>query len=311
MPPKRPLITRWTGAVLGFTLGATDTLVLVAFGARFELWIGAYFGVSFVTLGFLLGLVLESRYAERVSALKLAEQSRELAEAEVRVLHADKLASLGQLATAMAHELRNPLAIIRSTVQNLEETLAPGDGEARRSCRFVLEEIDRLSRVTISIVRFARPLVPNRKRLDAGELFARAQALSARMLASRGVMLTSRSEAKEAALEGDPDLVCQALLGLVDNAAHFSQQVTLELETDGDEVVFAVSDRGPGVPEEVRAKLFEPFFTTRPDGTGLGLAVVQQIAKAHGGRVALGETHAHGARFELRLPAARAEELAA
>jgi signal transduction histidine kinase len=314
MPSDKPAITRWTGAALGFAMGAADTLILRAIGARFELWVGAYFTASFIALGFLLGLLIEARARERTAARRLGEQSGLLAAAELRLAHADKLASLGQLAGTMAHELRNPLAIIRSTVQNLQESLEPGESEARRTCRFVLEEIDRLTRVTASIVRFARPLSVRRTSIDARELLGRAEALGERMLAARGVSLSARRADASVELDVDPDLICQALLGLLDNAAHFSPAggaVELGLSVAGEEVVFAVDDSGAGVPEELRERLFEPFFTTRDEGTGLGLAIVRQIAQAHGGRVVVSDSPAGGARFELHLPCRAARGLAA
>jgi signal transduction histidine kinase len=298
----KPLFTRWTGAVLGFVMGAGDTLMLRYIDPEFRLWVGAYFTASFIALGYFLGLTLETRVRERLAA-------RRLADAELRVAHADKLASLGQLAGTMAHELRNPLAIIRSTVQNLDETLQPDDAEAKQTCRFVLEEIDRLSRVTGSIVRFARPLSPKKTRIRGQELFDRVQALGDRMLASQSVSLVTRPVDPSLQLDIDPDLVSQALLGLIDNAAHFSKpggSIELEVARDDEQIVLAVEDSGPGIPAEQKAKLFEPFFTTREGGTGLGLAIVAEIAKVHGGRAVALDRKGGGARFELRL-----QELAA
>jgi two-component system, NtrC family, sensor histidine kinase HydH len=307
-------ITRWIGAVLGLVMGSADTVLLRALGAQFELWVGAYFTVSFIALGFLIGLVVEARARERAAAIRAAEQARRLAEIELRVAHSNKLAALGQLAGTMAHELRNPLAIIRSTVQNLDETLEPGEAEARRTCRFVLEEIDRLTHVTASIVRFARPLVVRRRRLRSNELLERAHALADRMLSTRSVTLAPPATSSSAWLEGDADLLCQAVLGLVDNAAHFSPPgapIELAVRSAGAEVVISVDDSGPGVSPDLRDKLFEPFFTTRDEGAGLGLSIVRQIAQAHGGRVLAADRPGGGARFEIHLPASLSEEIAA
>jgi signal transduction histidine kinase len=312
---KLPIpITRWTGAVLGLVIGAVDTLVLRALGTTFELWVGAYFTVSFIALGYLIGLVVEARVRERAVAARAAEQAQRLAETELRVAHADKLAALGQLAGTMAHELRNPLAIIRSTVQNLDEALEPGESEARRTCRFVLDEIDRLTRVTGSIVRFARPLAVKRRRLRSNEVLGRAHALAERMLSTRSVTLAPLATSSDAWLDGDPDLLCQAVLGLVDNAAHFSppgSAVEIALRSADAEIVVTVDDSGPGIPPALHGRLFEPFFTTRDDGAGLGLPIVRQIAQAHGGRVVAGDRPGGGARFEIRLPASLPEEIAA
>lgn len=311
---QKPLVTRFGGAVIGFVMGAADTLLLRSIDPHFQLWVGAYFTASFIALGFFFGLTLETRARERIAAARITEQARRLADAELRVAHSDKLASLGQLAGTMAHELRNPLAIIRSTVQNLDETLEATDAEGKRTCRFVLEEIDRLSRVTASIVRFARPLSPHKSRIRGKELFERIHALGDRMLATRSVTLVTRPIDPGITLELDPDLVSQAMLGLVDNAAHFSEpgaKIEIALTSTDGEVVLSVEDSGPGVPTELRERLFEPFFTTRVAGAGLGLAIVAEIAKAHGGKAVAGDRKGGGARFELRIPHSDAKELAA
>ena len=105
----------------------------------------------------------------------------------------------------------------------------------------------------------------------------------------------------------DGDLVCQVLVGLLSNAAQASAPggaVTVRAAAVGDGVELSVSDEGPGIAPELRDRVFEPFFTTRADGTGLGLAVARQIVEAHGGHIDVGERAGGGARFTLRLPAA-------
>src|SRR5438128_822173 len=109
------------------------------------------------------------------------------------------------------------------------------------------------------------------------------------------------------AVHADADLICQVVLGLLANAVEAvpaGAEVTLEAQASAGGVEIAVADSGPGVPAELRARVFEPFFTTRPRGTGLGLAVARQIVEAHGGRIEVGERTGGGARFTLRLPAA-------
>jgi signal transduction histidine kinase len=106
----------------------------------------------------------------------------------------------------------------------------------------------------------------------------------------------------------------QVLLGLLANAAQASaagSELTLEAARAGSSVEIAVADRGPGVPEEIRTRIFEPFFTTRTRGTGLGLAIARQIVEAHGGTIEVGDRAGGGARFAVRLPAARGTAVAA
>ena len=305
-------LSRWSGALIGLTLGTVDTAILMIIGGEVvvggrdvTLLVGGYFAVNFAILGFLLGLSIESRVRERAAQQKLQEQEQRLNVTQKRLAQNDKLAALGQMASSMAHELRNPLAIIRSTVQNLNESFGQHDAEAREACQFVLEEIDRASRVTSEIVRFARPVEPRRSRLRADELHHRSRALAERLLNDRPVRLEARPANSNASLNVDPDLICQALLGLIDNAAQVTPPggvIAFEaVETKGG-VEFSVLDSGPGIPEEHRKRLFEPFFTTRKEGAGLGLAVAKQIAEAHGGRIDVSERPEGGARFSLKLP---------
>jgi signal transduction histidine kinase len=219
----------------------------------------------------------------------------------------EKLAALGQLAASISHEVRNPLAILRSTIQNMEEDVTSSE-EVRRSCVFLRDEIDRLSRVTSSILGFARPMVPRPGPLRAAELLQRVRLLAPLEVNEKRLRLDVRDRSGGVELEADADLLCQALLGLVTNAAQATPEggtITLEAARVDGEVALSVLDGGPGVPESDRERIFEPFFSTRKEGHGLGLAVVRQIARAHGAAVRVGEHPGGGACFSILLPAAR------
>jgi signal transduction histidine kinase len=309
---RRP---RWQFALGGFLLGVVYTLIALVFGFRFQwgdadvtLLGGAVVELSFAGFGYLLGLVLEARRQE-------SQHLRDLAATRGRLAQAEKLATLGQMAGAVSHEVRTPLAILRSMAQNLEE-VTPGEG--RETCRQMLEEIDRLARVTARLVDFARPVEPRRRRTSASEIGERAALLAREGLRARPLNLVSHP-GPDAPLEADPDLVCQVLLGLMDNAATASREggeITLAWDVPALDIVeFRVMDTGSGVPGHLREKIFEPFFTTRADGHGLGLAVARQIAEAHGGRLTVANSESvgagSGAVFLLRLPAHAALESAA
>jgi signal transduction histidine kinase len=299
---------RWyfAGAAFGLGLLYTSTLALLGVevrvsGRNVALPVAALTELAFGGFGFLLGRAAEARSAEKRSLETLAGL-------QSRLLRAERLATVGQVASRIAHEVRNPLAIIRSMVQNLGETTqAKAD---QRTCQQVLEEIDRLSRVTSSLVGLSRPLRPQIVEVDAADVVSRVEWLSRRLLDGRGVALRVRVGPEGARVRADPDLACQVLLGLVGNAAEATTEggsIDLLWEEYADEVVFSVEDRGPGVPWELREKVFDPFFTTKAGGAGLGLAVAREVAEAQGGRVALEDSAGSGARFALHLPRAAPE----
>lgn len=315
-PPwwRRP---RWLYAAASFGLGVVYTGLALIFGFEFRLGerdvtllVGALVEVSFAAFGFVLGSSVEARRRERAAAEQVRRQLEDLAAVRAKLAQQEKLASLGQLAGAVAHEVRNPLAILRSLVQNLEESLADDAGESRETCGLLIEEIDRLAHVTSTLVGFARPLRLERRQASAARIAERARLLGLQMLEGRAVRLAPAGTAgADAELEADPDLLCQVLLGLLENAAEASpagDEIELAWRAAGDGVEFTVTDRGEGIPEDLRERVFEPFYTTRSGGNGLGLAVARQIVEAHGGEIAVVAAAGRGATFRVRLPAASA-----
>lgn len=310
---RRP---RWRYAAAAFLLGVGYTVLAVAFGFEFRLgehdvtlWVGALVEVSFAGFGYLIGLITEARQRERAAAEEAAGRLQQLGRVRARLAQAEKLASLGELASAISHELRNPLAILRAMAQNLEES--PSPDAARQTCREMLDEIDRLSRVTARLMDFARPVEPERRRVPVAEIAERTGTLAEELLRSSPVQLEIRGGGS-GTLEADPDLICQVLLGLLENAAAVSQTtVELSWHQRDEAVILEIADRGPGVPVELRQRIFEPFFSRREGGHGLGLAVARQIVEAHGGRIEVVDRPGGGAIFRLLLPRAAALESAA
>ena len=314
---RRP---RWRYAVLAFLLGVGYTLTALLLGFEFRLderdftlAAGALVETSFAGFGYLLGLVTEARHRERAAAKRAAERQWELSRLRTRLAQAEKLASLGELSSALGHELRNPLAILRSMAQNLAESR--DTDEVRSTCREMLEEIDRLARVTARLIDFARPLEPKRSRVRVAEIAERARLLAGELLRDHPLALAVRSGPRDLEADADPDLLCQVLLGLLENAAAAAPPGS-ELELawgieGGEEIEITVADHGPGVPPDVRAQIFEPFFTTREGGHGLGLAVARQIVEAHGGTIEALDRPEGGAIFRLCLPASVRLEKAA
>ncbi|CAM2065289.1 Histidine kinase domain-containing protein [Sulfidibacter corallicola] len=297
----------------GLALGLVDTAFLLYLGLDFSLsgqdgtlFFGIYLAMTFATLGVLGGVLFDNRrrdlWVSRQQELGLAQ----LNEFQAKVAQSEKLASLGQMAASLAHEVRNPLAVIRCQVQNAAEDVAEGGIPSAADLDAILDEVDRLSRSVDAIVGFARPLEPHKERVTLGGMLDRMASLSKALLreAPARIQVDPTSE-PQASVELDPDLVCQVVLGLVANGAAMCRTngtIRLHAQTSQNEVTFSVEDDGPGVPKELREKIFQPFFTTRENGHGLGLAVAQQIARAHGGRLSVGDGGLGGARFSLQLP---------
>jgi signal transduction histidine kinase len=303
---------RWIGLGAGLVVAVLDVVGARSLGLAFELngrdvtaavWL--YLAISFGGLGYLVGWLVELRRRERGALEEIRRQAAALDRARLGLAQSEKLAALGQLAASISHEVRNPLAILRSTVQNLEEE--PTDAEeVRRSCAFLRDEIDRLARVTTSILGFARPLEPRPSAVRAGELLERVRLLQPLEVREKNLRLEVRDASGGAALEVDADLLTQALLGLLTNAAQASPErgtVALEAHASDGAAMLSVADSGPGVPESQRERIFEPFFSTRKDGHGLGLAVARQIVRAHGATLRVDDNEGGGARFSIVFPA--------
>lgn len=315
-------LERWWGFATGIAVGLGDLALTLLLGIRFEmngldvtLAALALYGGTFAAAGFLFGLVLEARRRDRRAAAIIAAQMETVAATRARLAQSEKLAALGQLAAAIAHEVRNALGIIRSAAQGLNEGLPAGDADAQRACSFITAEIDRLGSVVSSLLSFARPprLAPRAVAVDA--LFDQALLLARQDLDAKDIRVVRAGASSLPDVSADSDLIVQVLLGLLANAADVvprGGEVRLGARADGDGLVeIDVADSGPGVPEELRGRIFEPFFTTRDKGTGLGLAVARQIVEAHAGRIEVAERPGGGALFRIALPEARAARMEA
>ena len=247
------------------------------------------------------------------NARALEVSSRSLAVAQEQLVKRERLAALGELAAVVAHEVRNPLAVVFNATAGLRKTNAsPADREALLA--IVQEEAEHLRDIVSDLLEFARPRPPLLAEVALDEVVraaidaARGEAGSAQ----DAVMLESGNvDALQTTC--DERMVRQAVINLVANALHAparKKPVRVVIESGDESMFIRVIDDGNGVPEHLRERVFTPFYTTRPSGTGLGLAVVRSSAEAHGGDVAVTVTEGGGATFTLRLPrhASRDEE---
>ncbi|MBL8957940.1 MAG: PAS domain-containing protein [Myxococcaceae bacterium] len=233
-----------------------------------------------------------------ITALKHSDQK--LQETQAMLVAKERLAAVGELAAAVAHEVRNPLGAIFNALNILRRELE------HPLLGVLTEESDRLNRIVGDLLDFARPCEPR----FSGESISKVinQALSSVDLGSRGIDVRLELAKDYDQLPMDGRLVRQLLINLFENAAQAMPPVggRLQIRTERAEEALRlfVTDNGPGVPVHLRERVFAPFFTTKATGTGLGLAVVKRIAESHGGSVLLEQPPPPlgGAQFRVELP---------
>ncbi len=238
-----------------------------------------------------------------------AEDLTRAAQEQARSAH---LASLGQLAAMVAHELRNPLSSIKGAAQFLLQENQERDDTLKDFLNIVVEEADSLGNLTTELLEFARPTPPMRTEGDLGKLVRDEAAFLKEELARMGaVTLDIQMPRTPMPCLIDPVQIGGAVRNLLLNAAQaissvgnsrIDGRITVRLSHSDDFLELFIEDNGPGLPDSIKDRLFEPFFTTRAKGTGLGLAQVKRTVELHNGDVTAENTGDGGARFVLRLP---------
>jgi signal transduction histidine kinase len=218
----------------------------------------------------------------------------------------EALAAVGEMAAGLAHEVRNPVAAIRGAAQAIVPG-APAEDNAEM-LEVIQEETARLGRVVGEFLDYARPASPRRDPVDLVETARRV----VRDAGLAGLDLEIDLEAEDDAAEtrGDPEQIRRAFENLVRNAAEATGSagsLTIRIATRGERVLARFEDNGPGIADERIPALFQPFRTTRPDGTGLGLALVHRIVETHGGEIRVDGRPGTGAVFTLLFPRCRME----
>ncbi len=221
-----------------------------------------------------------------------------------------RLVAMGEMAAGIAHEIRNPLGSLELFASHLlDETRGSAHEEL---ASHVLKGIQNLSRITGNLLLFARKIEPSRSRVRVSDVLSEAILYARSALNAKGAAVEPDLEPCE--VEADGDLLRQVFLNLLLNAVQAVDAggriaVTCRAEPEEDPPVVAVriEDDGAGVPADVAERIFDPFYSTRASGMGLGLAIVQRIVAAHGGWVAVGRGALGGARFTVGLPLSGAD----
>ncbi len=247
------------------------------------------------------------------TAKELAEANQNLQEAEAAVRRSERLAALGQLTAGLAHELRNPLGTMKSSAELLGRQVARENEIAKEMAGYIVTEVDRTNSLITRFLDFARP---QHLRLETGNITALLDTVIQRFARESGAT-TSVSIYKNYSpdipkVAFDGELLERALLNLLVNAAQASPAgsvVTVKtraVETSaGPGVEIAVIDRGSGIDPKHLESIFNPFFTTKSNGVGLGLAIVSKIIDEHGGQIAAESSPGEGSIFRVYLPAVK------
>ena len=240
----------------------------------------------------------------------------EIAAQRERIHQIEKLSAMGSLLAGVAHELNNPLAILLAQSTLLKEK-APDADVARRALR-IEAAAERSGRIVKSFLAMARQKPAERVPMDLNAVLQGALEMTGYGLRSAGVVVELALSAELPAFAADRDLLGQVVANLIINAQQALQEkphprrLRLETRPEGAEAVLTVADNGPGVPEAVRTRIFEPYFTTKPAGagTGIGLSICRRIIEEHGGSIEVGISAEGGAQFTIRLPLGAAAAIA-
>jgi signal transduction histidine kinase len=273
------------------------------------------FGYLAIVVG--ISSILVRRFVHSVDELadlnetlheRVESRSEDLREKEVQLAHGERLAAIGTLAASVAHEINNPIAFVHSNLNRLEELWAKPEAEEDvteilQECR---EGTERVRLIVSDLLSLARRSDRRSEAVDLHEVISSVLPVVRKYARHRAQLETELRGVPR--LLGDPLLLGQVVLNLVMNALQAipegepeRNRVGIATFFDGKSVWLRVEDTGPGIPEEVRERIFDAFYTTKPDGTGLGLAVTHQIVTRHHGELEV-ETGPSGTRIVVRFP---------
>lgn len=251
--------------------------------------------------------VLKSETGEIDSAFAVIKDLTEKRHLEETLQRKEKLTAMGQLASGVAHEIRNPLNAISIITQRLNKEFEPTQDseEYHELARTVVSEVKRINEIIRQFLTFARPPKPDLVKTDFNQLIRSVISVIKSQAREKDITITSRlNEIPEILV--DQNQMKQALLNLFQNAIDAVEEhgeiIIRTRQNERDVILFEIEDNGAGIPEEIRSKIFNLYFTTKPTGTGLGLSLVHQIISQHNGIIELESESGLGTRFSISLP---------
>jgi signal transduction histidine kinase len=242
------------------------------------------------------------------AVLVIGHDITNLHEAQQRALQAQRLAAIGQVAAGLAHESRNALQRIGASAEMLELELA-GNANALKLVNRIQQAQGHMHQLLDEVRNYAAPIVLDRSRCRITEVWREAWQLLSSQRRGKDAELREHLPSGDLAIDADRFRLVQVFRNLLENSlAACGERTLIEITCDPttlDETAafrVAVRDHGPGLNPEQRQRIFEPFYTTRPTGTGLGTAIAQRLVEAHGGTIAVGDCSGTGAEIVITLP---------
>lgn len=259
------------------------------------------FGLSILIMGLIfLALLLIVQKAERM----IEQRAQEQRELESQLHLAERLAALGEMVAGISHEIKNPLGIIRSTAELLGEIPEASDTQKRLS-GVITEESTRLNQIVTEFLDFARPQVPNLQECQLEEIIQKNLSFIGPELEKKGIQVKDNLNGRSFKLRADHDLLYRAFLNILINAMQSMQDggtIDIKVEEARDTYQIEIKDTGSGINEGNADKIFNPFFTTKEKGSGLGLSIVRKIIEGHRGSIGIQSREGEGTKVEVQLP---------
>ena len=254
----------------------------------------------------LLLTILPVEDAERkfVGDVLLIQDISELRQLETELRRNERLAALGRMAAGVAHELRNPLSSIKGLAVLLRAKVV-GDREGIQTADILVQEVERLNRGISELLDYARPEKLQKNLVSLTSILEKAATLVRLDAEDMGISITVTNTLKDDLIPVDADKMNQVLLNLLLNAIQAMPdggRISIRTERAGNTVVIVVEDDGEGIPEDDLARVFDPYFTTKSDGSGLGLALSAKIIEEHGGTISLESNLGRGTRVVFSIP---------
>ncbi|MGA9108782.1 MAG: ATP-binding protein [Smithella sp.] len=255
----------------------------------------------------LAGLIDEGKPAGKILLIRNVTQIRLL---EKEVAKSRYLNSIGSLAAGVAHEIRNPLSSIKGFAVYFKERLS-GNTDDQQTADIMIQEVERLNRVVSQLIEFARPLELKRENVQMAELVQHAVKLIAADAKKKQISIEIEAAAEISPVEVDSDKIKQVLLNIFLNSLAALQdggKLKIKLSSRANNLEVIISDNGAGIEKMDLPRIYDPYFTSKPAGTGLGLAVVQKIMEAHGGNISLESVAGKGTEVFLKFLISNTEE---